>query len=86
VWCVWRFVCSHFTATSSASLYLTNLRDLPSEIRATLQSLVAGIPNGDTAINNGFVEHGLAIIAEVGKKVELEFWQWFEARIETSSG
>jgi hypothetical protein len=61
-------------------------RDLPSEIRATLESLVVGIPNSDTAIDNEFVEHGLDVVVEVGKKVELAFWQWFEARIETSRG
>ena len=56
-------------------------RDLPSQIRSTLESLVAEIPTSD--IDNEFIEHGLDTIAEVGKMVERAFWQWFDENIKT---
>ncbi len=55
-------------------------RDLPAQIKATLEDIAGEIRTDDMLIDDVFVDRGLKVVAELGKAVETAFWQWYESR------
>jgi len=55
-------------------------RDLPAQIKSTLEDIAGEIRLDDTLVDDVFVDHGLIVVAELGMAVETAFWQWYESR------
>lgn len=55
-------------------------RDLPAQIKATLEDIASETRSDDTLVDDVFVDRGLEVVAELGKAVETAFWQWYESR------
>jgi hypothetical protein len=58
-------------------------RDLPAQIKATLEDIAGETRPDDRLVDDVFVNRGLEVVAELGKAVETAFWQWHENREST---
>jgi hypothetical protein len=55
-------------------------RDLPAQIKATLEDIAAETRPDDSLVDDAFVDRGLEVIVELGEAVETAFWQWHDGR------
>lgn len=55
-------------------------RALPAHIRETLTEMASGVESSDLAVDDVFVDRSINVFADIGRRVEEAYWQWYDAR------